>query len=48
VVTNVWTIGQQYLTNRLIGPPNVRTVRPAAERRMKRIPGKTEPAPNER
>jgi YidC/Oxa1 family membrane protein insertase len=39
VVTNVWTIGQQYLTNYLIGPPNVRTVRPAAERRLKRLGG---------
>ncbi len=49
VVTNVWTIGQQYLTNHLIGPPTVRTVRPAAERRLKRVAGgKSEPAPNER
>ena len=36
VVTNIWTIGQQYLTNHLIGPPNIRTVRPPAERRLKR------------
>ncbi len=36
VVTNVWTIGQQYLTNHLIGPPPVRNIRPAAERRLKR------------
>ena len=28
-------IGQQVLTNRIIGPPNVRTVRPSAERRVK-------------
>ena len=49
VVTNLWTIGQQYLTNYLIGPPNVRTVRPAAERRLKRVGGgKTEAAANER
>ena len=41
VVTNIWTIGQQYLTNYLIGPPNVRSVRPPAERRLKR------PATNE-
>ena len=41
-------IGQQYLTNYLIGPPNVRTVRPAAERRMKRVGGgKTEAAARE-
>ncbi len=36
VVTNLWTIGQQYLTNHLIGPPPVRNIRPAAERRLKR------------
>ena len=36
VVTNIWTIGQQYLTNHLIGPPPVRNIRPAAERRLKR------------
>jgi YidC/Oxa1 family membrane protein insertase len=47
-VTNLWIIGQQYLTNRLIGPPNVRTVRPAAERRVKRVGGgKTEAAARE-
>lgn len=39
VVTNLWTIGQQYLTNYLIGPPNVRAVRPPAERRVKRVAG---------
>jgi YidC/Oxa1 family membrane protein insertase len=44
--TNVWGIGQQYFTNYLIGPPNVRTVRPAAERRVKRL-DKTEPAARE-
>ncbi|HYM25768.1 MAG TPA: membrane protein insertase YidC [Vicinamibacterales bacterium] len=38
VVTNIWTIGQQYLTNYMIGPPPVRgPARPAAERRVKRI-----------
>lgn len=36
-VSNLWGIGQQYLTNRLIGPPKVRTVRPAAERRLKKV-----------
>jgi YidC/Oxa1 family membrane protein insertase len=36
LMSNVWAIGQQYMTNYLIGPPNVRTVRPAAERRLKR------------
>lgn len=35
-VSNLWAIGQQWLTNRLIGPPKVRTVRPAAERRLKK------------
>jgi YidC/Oxa1 family membrane protein insertase len=35
-VSNVWGIGQQMITNRLIGPARVRTVRPAAERRVKR------------
>ncbi|HEV3141230.1 MAG TPA: YidC/Oxa1 family membrane protein insertase, partial [Vicinamibacterales bacterium] len=45
IVTNVWTIGQQYLTNFMIGPPPVRgPARPAAERRVKRVPGgKAEP-----
>jgi YidC/Oxa1 family membrane protein insertase len=38
-VSNIWGIGQQYLTNYMIGPPNVRTIRPAAERRMKRADG---------
>jgi YidC/Oxa1 family membrane protein insertase len=36
LVSNIWTIGQQYITNRIIGPPVVRTVRPAAERRIKK------------
>ena len=27
LVSNVWAIGQQYLTNYMIGPPNVRTRR---------------------
>ena len=41
-------IGQQYLTNYLIGPPKVRNVRPAAERRMKRVGGgKTDAAARE-
>lgn len=39
VVGTVIGIGQQYLTTRIIGPPNVRTVRPAAERRVKRVGG---------
>jgi membrane protein insertase Oxa1/YidC/SpoIIIJ len=36
-VSGVLRIGQQYVTNSLIGPPNVRAVRPAAERRLKRV-----------
>jgi hypothetical protein len=45
VVTNIVGIGQQYATNYMIGPPKVRTVRPAAERRLKRAgSGKTEAA----
>lgn len=48
LVGNIWRVGQQYLTNYLIGPPNVRTVRPAAERRVKRVgSGKTEGAARE-
>ncbi|MBI4485794.1 MAG: membrane protein insertase YidC, partial [Acidobacteria bacterium] len=44
-VSNLWAIGQQYATNYLIGPPNVRTIRPPAERQMKRAGGgKTEAA----
>jgi YidC/Oxa1 family membrane protein insertase len=39
LVGNVWRLGQQYLTNYLIGPPNIRTIRPAAERRVKRVGG---------
>jgi len=45
LVSNLWQIGQQYVTNSIIGPPPVRTVRPAAERRLKRVGGgKTEAA----
>jgi len=44
-VSNLWAIGQQYLTNYIIGPPVVRTPRPPAERRLKRVGGgKTEAA----
>jgi YidC/Oxa1 family membrane protein insertase len=47
-VSNMWGIGQQYMTNYLIGPPVVRSVRPAAERQMKRVGGgKTEAAARE-
>jgi YidC/Oxa1 family membrane protein insertase len=44
-VSNVWGIGQQMITNRIIGPPAQRTVRPPAERRVKNVGGgKTEQA----
>jgi len=35
IVNTVWGIAQQYATNKLIGPPNVKNVRPAAERQLK-------------
>ena len=38
-VSNIWGIGQQMITNRLIGPAPQRTVRPPAERRVKRVGG---------
>lgn len=44
-VSNIWGIGQQMITNRLIGPATVRTVRPPAERRVKNAgSGKTDQA----
>ncbi len=44
-VSNVWAIGQQLLTNRLIGPPPQHVVRPPAERKMKKAgSGKTDQA----
>ena len=36
-MSNLWAIGQQYVTNYLIGPPKIRSVRPPAERQMKRV-----------
>lgn len=36
LTSNVLGISQQVITNRLIGPPKVRTVRPPAERRVKK------------
>ena len=38
-VSNTWGILQQMVTNRLIGPTIVRTVRPPAERRVKSVGG---------
>ena len=47
--SNLWAIGQQALTNKLIGPPRVRTVRPPAERRLKSAGGgRTDQAAKER
>jgi YidC/Oxa1 family membrane protein insertase len=48
LMSNLWAIGQQYATNYMIGPPNIRNVRPPAERRIKRVGGgKTEAAARE-
>ena len=35
-VSNLWTIGQQYFTNYLIGPPKVHNVRPVGERQTRK------------
>jgi YidC/Oxa1 family membrane protein insertase len=44
-VSGLLRIGQQYVTNSIIGPPTIRTPRPPAERRLKRAgAGKTEAA----
>ncbi|MGH9372782.1 MAG: membrane protein insertase YidC [Vicinamibacterales bacterium] len=47
-VSNLWAIGQQVLTNRLIGASPQRTVRPAAERRVKTAGGGKSDAAKER
>jgi YidC/Oxa1 family membrane protein insertase len=48
-VSNLWAIGQQALTNKLIGPSTARAPRPAAERRVKSAgSGRTEQAGKER
>ncbi len=48
LVGNVFRIGQMQLTNYLIGPPHIRAIRPAAERRAKRVgSGKTDAAARE-
>jgi len=36
LVSNLWAIGQQKLTNQMIGAPAIRNVRPPAERQLKR------------
>jgi YidC/Oxa1 family membrane protein insertase len=44
-VSNMWAIGQQVVTNKIIGPPPQRSVRPPAERRVKQAgSGKTQAA----
>lgn len=49
LVSNVWSIGQTYVTNYLIGPPAIRAVRPPAERRVKRVgAGRTDAAAGEK
>ena len=46
--SNIWAIGQQALTNKLIGPPQTRAPRPPAERRVKKVgSGKTDQASKE-
>ena len=47
-VSNLWAIGQQAVTNRMIGPAVVRTVRPPAERRVKNAGGGKSAAAKER
>jgi YidC/Oxa1 family membrane protein insertase len=43
-VSNLWSIGQQLITNRLIGPPPQVGSRPSAEKKMKRVNGAPEGA----
>jgi YidC/Oxa1 family membrane protein insertase len=48
LVSNMWAIGQQYLTNYIIGPPKIRAVRPPGSSKMKQVGvGKTEAAARE-
>jgi len=47
--SNIWTIGQQAVTNKIIGPPPAHAVRPPAERRIKTAgAGKSPQAARER
>jgi YidC/Oxa1 family membrane protein insertase len=39
LMSNVWGVGQQIITNRVIGPPPVHNVRPPAERLIKKRGG---------
>ncbi len=47
LTSNVFGIGQTLVTNRLIGPPPVHKVRPAAERRVKQAGGSDAGSPQE-
>ena len=47
-VSNIWAIGQQAVTNKIIGPPPQRTIRPPAERRVKAAGGGKTDAAKER
>jgi len=48
LASNVLLIGQQLITNRMIGPPDIRVPRPPAERRLKKVGGgKTDAATSE-
>jgi YidC/Oxa1 family membrane protein insertase len=46
--SNLWAIGQQVVTNRLIGPPPQHSVRPAAERQLKSAGAGKSPQAKER
>jgi YidC/Oxa1 family membrane protein insertase len=46
--SNLWAIGQQIITNRMIGPAPQRAVRPPAERRLKNAGGGKSDAAKER
>jgi len=46
--SNLWAIGQQTLTNRLIGPPPQHNVRPPAERQLKNAGAGKSPQAKER
>jgi YidC/Oxa1 family membrane protein insertase len=46
--SNIWAIGQQTLTNRLIGPPPQHNVRPPAERQIKNAGAGKSPLAKER
>jgi len=47
-VSNLWAIGQQAITNKMIGPAKVHVVRPPAERRVKNAGGGKSVAAKER